>query len=77
MTRRNRRSAERSEAITTVPVEKPKDERKEVRYEYKVSRTDAKADLQRAKASKWKWLAILIGLLMAGFAMFKSKLIGV
>ena len=70
MTRRSRRRAERSETITTVPVEKPKAERKDVRYEYK-------ADLQRAKASKWKWLAILIGLLMAGFAMFKSKLIGV
>lgn len=51
-------------------------ERKEVRTTSRVSITEAKAELQKAKASKWKWLAILIALLMAAYGAFKAKLIG-
>ena len=54
----------------------PKGERKDVRTSRRVSITEAKAELQKAKASKWKWLAILIGLVMAAYGVFKSKLIG-
>ncbi len=68
--RRERRDSP-DEAVTP-----PKVERKEVRTSSRVSITEAKAELQKAKASKWKWLAILIGLVMAAYGVFKSKLIG-
>ena len=68
--RRERRSSP-TEAAPPIKVE-----RKEVRTSSRVSITEAKAELQKAKASKWKWLAILIGLVMAAFGVFKSKLMG-
>lgn len=37
------------------------------RQDYKLEKTAAKADLQKYKALKWKWLAILV---MTGLAVF-------
>lgn len=40
---------------------------KSARHDYKLDKTEAKANLQKYKAMKWKWLAILV---MAGLAVF-------
>ena len=53
-----------------------KTERKESKWDYKISKTQEKADLVGAKASRLKWLTILIGLIMAGFGAFKAGLFG-
>lgn len=57
--------------------------RKESRTEAKTSRTDAKANLILAKsekakqtAAKRKWLVFLIGIAMAAYMLFKSKIGG-
>jgi hypothetical protein len=40
---------------------------KTTRQDYKLDKTAAKANLQKYKAMKWKWLAILV---MTGLAVF-------
>ncbi|MAK31994.1 hypothetical protein [Acinetobacter sp.] len=53
-----------------------KTERKESKWDYKISKTQEKTELVTAKASRLKWLTILIGLVMAGFGAFKAGLFG-
>ena len=53
-----------------------KTDRKESKWDYKINKTQEKTDLIGAKASRLKWLSILIGLIMAGFGAFKAGLFG-
>tara|TARA_R100000152_G_scaffold5913_1_gene2210 strand:- start:923 stop:1171 length:249 start_codon:yes stop_codon:yes gene_type:complete len=47
-------------------------ERKEAKTENKTSRLDAKANLALAKSQKRKWLAILIGVILAAYLIIKG-----
>ena len=53
-----------------------KTEKKEIKYGGRAEIIRSKAELQHGKASKWKWLSIFIGIILAAFAAFKSKLGG-
>ena len=53
-----------------------KTDRKESKWDYKINKTQEKTDLIGTKASRLKWLSILIGLIMAGFGAFKAGLFG-
>lgn len=52
------------------------DDRKDNRRDYKLDKTAQKTELIKAKGTRLKWLAILIGLLMAGFGAFKTGIFG-
>jgi len=47
-------------------------ERKEAKTESKTSRLESKATLALAKAQKRKWLAILIGVILAAYLIIKG-----
>jgi hypothetical protein len=47
-------------------------ERKEAKTESKTSRLEAKATLALAKSQKRKWLAILIGVILAAYLIIKG-----
>lgn len=51
-------------------------ERKEDKRDYKLDKTAQKTELIKAKGTRLKWLVILIGLVMGGFAAFKSGIFG-
>jgi|TARA_A100001037_G_scaffold40607_1_gene31732 hypothetical protein len=53
-----------------------KTEKKEIKFGGRAEIIRSKAELQHGKASKWKWLSIFIGIILAAFAAFKSKLGG-
>ncbi len=79
MNRRDRRAERQSLPLPP----KAKDTRKETKmdhksqkWSYKVSKTQEKTQLISAKATRLKWLVILIGLLMAGFGAFKAGIFG-
>ncbi len=52
------------------------EDRKDNRRDYKLDKTAQKTELIKAKGTRLKWLAILIGLLMAGFGAFKTGIFG-
>lgn len=45
--------------------DKNKDERKKDRQAFIIKKIKEKAELVKAKASRWKWLAVVIGLVAA------------
>jgi len=51
-------------------------ERKEGKRDYKLDKTAQKTELLKAKGTRLKWLVILIGLVMGGFAAFKTGIFG-
>ena len=59
-----------------VPKIAGKVEKKEVKRDFKLARTAQKTALVKAKGTRLKWLAILIGLLMMGFGAFKAGIFG-
>ena len=51
-------------------------EKRETRTTGKATVINSKANQQQAKANKWKWLSILIGICIAAYMGFKSKIFG-
>tara|TARA_Y100000401_G_scaffold91961_1_gene77804 strand:- start:22489 stop:22761 length:273 start_codon:yes stop_codon:yes gene_type:complete len=51
-------------------------ERKDGKRDYKLDKTAQKTELIKAKGTRLKWLVILIGLVMGGFAAFKTGIFG-
>ncbi len=76
-----RRRSRRTEEVDSLPPSNDKreqrDEKRDDKQTFKVDKTHAKADLQRAKASKWKWLFMLIALIAAIMGYFKFKIPGI
>ncbi len=46
-------------------------EKKESRRDFRLSKIQERASLMLAKAMRWKWLAAVIGLLIAAYVIFK------
>lgn len=75
--RRNRRSGEVDSTSPPNDRQEYKEDKREGKQSFKVSHTQAKADLQMAKASKWKWLFMLLALGAAILGYFKFKIPGI
>ena len=71
MARRRKRSTDIRDGEPVVV-----EDRKDNRRDYKLDKTAQKTELIKAKGTRLKWLAILIGLLMAGFGAFKTGIFG-
>ena len=70
--------ARRRKRRTDIPDGEPVvvEDRKDNRRDYKLDKTAQNTELIKAKGTRLKWLAILIGLLMAGFGAFKTGIFG-
>jgi hypothetical protein len=70
--------ARRRKRRTDIPDSGPVvvEDRKDNRRDYKLDKTAQKTELIKAKGTRLKWLAILIGLIMAGFGAFKTGIFG-
>ena len=48
-----------------------RDERKRLRRDFRLKRIEERTKLLMAKATRWKWLAAVIGMVIAAYLVFK------
>ena len=48
-----------------------RDERKRLRRDFRLKRIEERTKLLVAKATRWKWLAAVIGMVIAAYLVFK------